>query len=379
MSDSEDEITMYEEVSEAKSIITTLVDDIYNDDSYQDYLKELETSETKGSVKKVENIKNTFSDIKVFNSNTEPLFLSQDIGIIIGTANVKAMIKNYNENEKVIGYIRIGGKILKKEFLTRYGIIRILLGNRTKLGEVFRGFIYKLLDHMVYNEIDKLKSIAREYTEENRELVADASQELSENIQHYKELYDLEYKTRIELENEQSFNEMYIEQLKLEKKRIMDKLNERKYDDSQDDTTVALEIVKKKYMKEFSIYLAKPDILNNLFTGIKSPYDGKREGYLLENYLNNYDFLVKTIELGADVNDDDIYYLTVGYGTNSIKDSIVIATDFVFDKNKFNQLVEILKTECDTYTISKTKNTASNYIFKTSVEHIKLVTRNIIL
>jgi hypothetical protein len=100
------ELVKYDQLNEAKSILSTIVETIYHDDKYQGFLEELNESDAKGSTKKLENIKKTFINIRVFGSTVQPLFLANDIGIIIGASNVKNMIKNYNNDEKITGLIQ---------------------------------------------------------------------------------------------------------------------------------------------------------------------------------------------------------------------------------------------------------------------------------
>ncbi|MGL5934540.1 MAG: hypothetical protein ACRCZI_02840 [Cetobacterium sp.] len=394
----------YEEVPEAKNIVSTLVDNILLDDSYQDYLKDLAVSDAKGSSKKLENIKKTFATIKVFNSTTEPLFLSKDIGIIIGASNIKTMIKNYNSTEKVSGIVILNGKSYTAEFLTRHGIYRLLLTNRTKLSEVFRGFIYKLLDHMYYNEFEKLNKIIKEFTTENKELVKEASDELSGGIENYTHIHALEMQQYVERIND---NIYMIEKLEAEKQTILKRFKNYRSDLDNDESVQMNRILKNKYLKEITIWLVNPATLDKLFRGVKSPYSFAPEKLFLEDYGANFDFLVKSIASGSKTHDDVLFYLNITYNPNkedieSLKqkaltfgteiqtdtltvkkeqfpDDYPIAYDHVFDKNSLTTIVDILKNECEHYQISKTKKSPNNFIFKTSIEHIKSVTERIIL
>ena len=85
---------IFKELNEVQSIVGTLVENIYNDDSYQEYLNELQENDSVTSTKKAQNIKQTFTDLRVFNTHSEPLFLANDIGVIIGASNVNQMVKN---------------------------------------------------------------------------------------------------------------------------------------------------------------------------------------------------------------------------------------------------------------------------------------------
>ena len=391
MSDDSDneEITILNQVKSVQTIIGTLVENIYHDESYQEYLKELEDSDAKGSNKKVINIKQTFADLKVFNTNREPLFLANDIGIIIGASNIKTMIKNYSEVEKITGYITDSrGRISKKQLLTKHGVYRILLTNRSKLSDVFRGFIYKLIDHMIDNELNTLQNIIKEFSNENPVLVSEAIQELDINTRHYQELYEIEKRERIEVETALSFNEMYIEQLKQEKVNIFSKIDSRNDDLKLDETHQALELLKKKYFSQFSISLVHPQILDKVFDE-KSQYDIENEAFILDAYKDNFSFTVMSYDLNKKINTEELFYMVLTMKPAKSKaaseveesknnDYVEVATDYVADKKIFVNLIETLKTECDFYQIPK-KKSATAFIFKTTIDHIQMINRNLIL
>lgn len=388
---------IFKELNEVQSIVGTLVENIYNDDSYQEYLNELQENDSVTSTKKAQNIKQTFTDLRVFNTHSEPLFLANDIGVIIGASNVNQMVKNYTATEKISGHIiDHKGRTSKKIFLTKHGIYRILFNSKTKLAEVFRGFIYKLIDHMFYNENTTLKKIIKIYAADNKELVVESILELNNNVEKYQTLYEEEQKERIELEISNTYNEMYIKQLKNEKDNILDKLDDIQYGDDIDETVVALEFLKKKFLKEFTISLVYPSILDEIFNAKKSPYDLINEKYTLNAYKNNFNFIVDRYHRDAKISPEDTFYLNVAYKALDKSDkvlgkddkddkedkddndeSVPVASDYVMDRKKFAELIEILKVECDVYQSSKSKK-ISSIIFKTSIEHIKLVARNIL-
>lgn len=386
----EEDIPVFRELNEVQSIVGTLVENIYNDDAYQEYLNELDASDVKNSAKKVANIKNTCSTIRAFNNVNNPLFLAHDIGVIIGATNVNQMIKNYTDSEKMTGHILDHkGRNVKKTFLTRHGVYRILFNNKTKLAEVFRGFIYKLVDHMVYYENDKLRDIIKQYASENKDLINESILELNENLSKYKELYEEEKQECHRLETAQVYSEMYIKQLKIDKDNILDKLDDRRYGEDADEISLALDILKKKFLKEFTISLVNPILLDDVFDKSKKKITPRHETIIYDNYKSNYDFLVKSFEKNKKINTEDILYISLSYGTpdkgdkvdkveTDNKDYVHVASDYVMDKKKFSELLDILKTDCDTYQLPKSKK-ISTIIYKTTIEYIQLVARNILV
>jgi prophage antirepressor-like protein len=389
---------VYKPIEEVQSIVSSLVENIYNDESYQDYLTDLKGSNE--NTKKLDTISKTFTDIQVFNTNADPLFLASDIGIILGVSSVNTMIKNYSTTEKINGMLIINGKPTKKIFLTRYGVYRIMFNNRSKLSDVFRAFIYKLLDYMESNGKDLSREIMTEINVEHPELVGEAMDEYK--LERYKQLYELECNERKlleltiennyslykeiedkkkEVEIEQTYNIMYIEQLKQEKNNMLDKIYNIKEDADLDEAVIALEFMKKKFFKEFTISLVKPELLSDVFSAKNSPYEVSEEDYVYNRYTKDFNFIMKVFDINQRINEDEIYYLTLALKTTAKKDisdkEIYITSDYIYDKAKFAELLELLKTECDYYQYPGSRK-ISKYIYKVSIEYIRSIVKSMI-
>lgn len=391
----ESSLTVFEPISEVKNIISTLVENIYNEEVYQNYLQDLEESSETGE-KKAERIKKTFSTIRVFNSNSDPLFLARDIGIILGVSNINAMIKNYNSSEMKVGLLDAKTKMSKKYFLTRHGVYRVLFNNRTKLSEVFRGFIYKLIDHMLNYEVDKLKGIINEFTKENPDLVKESIIELNDNFKKYKEMYEKEridrerwelqsqkeYTLRQQAEDERNeaeiendYNSMYIKQLKEEKYDTLERIYKIKYDNAvYDDNELIINELKKKYLKEFYIHLVHPDIIDKI-KEIDTENEDERK--FIEKYKFEYEFNAKIIEQYKQIDLEDLLFIRVSFKKEENDKFLYMTSDYVYDKTQYQKLIEILKTDEEYYTLSK--KTTCDIVFKTTVENIKSAAKSLLV
>jgi hypothetical protein len=376
----------YKKVEVGQSIINTLIENIYNDESYQEYMKELEEADTKVSNKKLKNIKQTFENICIYNNNAEPLFLARDIGNIINASNITVMIKNYTHTEKVTKIIEDkSGKKKEFVFLTKHGLYRVLLTNRTKLSDLFRGFIYKLLDHMFSHEINKMRNFIAEVIREHPELAAASMKELDHDIKTYREMYYDENNRRIELENlnvsldmANNFNKMYIVQLKNEKSHIMDRMRARDIDESMEADRVALETVKKKYMKEVFIYLVKPELLEkHIFSGKINESFINNGIYMHDEYISCFPFYLKMLDQQVAFNSEEYYYLYVVFKKldSDNQDYVYLGSEFVYDKDKFAELVKALTTDCDYYNPGAKANKI-NFIYRTTINTIKNLVRD---
>lgn len=388
-------LKIFEPINEVENIISTLVENIYNEDAYQAYLQDLEGSSETGE-KKAERIKKTFSTIRVFNSNSDPLFLAKDIGIILGVSNINSMIKHFNSSEMRIGLLDAKTKLSKKYFLTRHGIYRVLFNNRTKLSEVFRGFIYKLIDHMLNYEVDKLKGIINEFTLENPDLVKESIIELNDNFKKYKQLYEKELyekekwelqatkentllkqleseKNEVEIEN--MYNNMYIKQLKEEKMDAFERIYKIKYDNAvYDDNELIINDLKKKFLKEVYIYIVHPDVIKKLKD---IDLENKDEREFLEKYSFEYEFNEKILDRYKQIDIEDLLFLKVSFKKEENDKFLYMNSDYLYDKDQYQKLIDTLKNEVETYTINK--RTPYEIIFKTSIEYIRSVIKSLLV
>lgn len=399
------QFNIYEPLEEVQSIVSTLVENIYHDSSYQDYLKDLKDSDTTITNKKLDAISKTFTDIQVFNTNKNPLFLLNDIGIILGVSNISAMVKNYTEIEKITGILVINNKPIKKIFLTKNGVYRIMFNNRSKLSNIFRAFIYKLLDHMEINGKDLTRELMNEIHSENPEMINEAITEYNDNLARYKQLYESELMQKEmleltitnnnilfkdiedeknEIEIKQNYNIMYIEQLKKEKRMAFEKIYNIKEDNNMDSTVVALEFMKKKFFKEFTISLVHPSIMSEVFKSKKFPVC---VDYTADQYDSEFAFIMMIFNQSNRISDEEIFYLTVQLkGTEkesplkhceSCKE-VLVASDYIIDKTKFSEMIEIMKSECTHFYMPGSRKGSNNLIYQISIEHIKSIAKTFI-
>ena len=96
---------IYKEIPKSKNIILTLLKSLNDNKLFQSQVKKLSISDKQIDRKKSEAITNTIQNIKVFNPKTKPLFLAKDIGILMGISQINYLIRKFEPEEKVIGYI----------------------------------------------------------------------------------------------------------------------------------------------------------------------------------------------------------------------------------------------------------------------------------
>lgn len=67
----------------------------------------------------------------------------------MGVSNLAARLKDFTDEEKVTGILKGTTSHRETEFLTRYGIYRLAFTSRNAIGEIFKKFLYKVIDYMI--------------------------------------------------------------------------------------------------------------------------------------------------------------------------------------------------------------------------------------
>ena len=381
-------IQIYQPIDEVKSIISEFLNNVYNNEAYKEYLKSLEDD---GSHKKVEKIKTTFDNIKLYNTNTEPLFIARDIGVLLGVSNINTTIKNYTCEEKIEGYIETYDKPKKKVmFLTRHGLYRLLFNNKTSLSNIFRKFVYKLLDDVIKHNTEKVLSILNEITREDPTLISESITEMHQNVNKYKALYELEqqermkyYSKNLELNNERNelklekmFQEIKIDELSKQNDFMISKINSA-YE--YDDTESIVNILKHKYMKKVGISMVNPNLVLQILEREKNNEDfdfNFEKTQIYDPYVKLFEFVKKF--KNESIYKNEIMYLHLSFNPKDDCEKYTHITNvYVYDKNKYSELIDTMLEECDYFKITAKKST-NDYIFRTNVDHISIIAENMI-
>ena len=96
---------IYKSIPNTENILSTLINNINRDEIFQKNVNRLANSSDENEIKKADIIKSTIQNIKVYNTKKNPLFLAKDIGILLGISTVNIVVKKFEKEEKIIGYI----------------------------------------------------------------------------------------------------------------------------------------------------------------------------------------------------------------------------------------------------------------------------------
>ena len=285
---------VYDVIPESKNIIMTLVSSINNDETFQKNVNKLSESENPNEQKKALLINHTIKKIQVFNTKINPLFLAKDIGILMGISQINYLIRKFEPEEKIDGYITKNNKTKKVIFLTRHGIYRCFFVSRSPLARVFRKFICNLIDHMIENEAELIQKISMKFQNENEKLIKQGMDNLQNKLTDLETKYleeqqkaltleiqcEEEQKKRIETEKENvemdslnAFNMMHIEQLKKEKMDCINQIQTIREnviaEDAESIDVIELRLLKEKFMKPLYIYILHPVYFKKLLKNKK--------------------------------------------------------------------------------------------------------------
>lgn len=421
---------VYDVIPESKNIIMTLVSSINNDETFQKNVNKLSESENPNEQKKALLINHTIKKIQVFNTKINPLFLAKDIGILMGISQINYLIRKFESEEKIDGYITKNNKTKKVIFLTRHGIYRCFFASRSPLARVFRKFICNLIDHMIENEAELIQKISMKFQNENEELINQGMDDLRNKLTDIETKYleeqqkaltleiqcEEEQKKRIETEKENleidslnAFNMMHIEQLKKEK---MDCINQIQVirenviaEDAESIDVIELRLLKEKFMKPLYIYILHPvyfkkllknkkktltttnntttttimenitisdeDSDNNDTSTIGEETNLNKINSLIEDttYDNNFTNIFAKDDIY--IEPDEILYFYFGFGRNIAKKNkiILVNTQWVVNKKHYLNTLKSLHENCSTLFLQKTQ------LYKTSLDEISDVIR----
>jgi prophage antirepressor-like protein len=411
---------IYKEIPKSKNIILTLLKSLNDNKLFQSRVKKLSVSDKQTERKKSEAITNTIHNIKVFNTKTKPLFLAKDIGILMGISQINYLIRKFEPEEKIIGYITKNNKTKKVIFLTRHGIYSCFFASRSPLAKLFKKFICNLIDHMVENESEIIEKLSIKFQTENPKLIEQGIKDLENKSIELEQKYIEErqksqlleeqcideQKKRLETEDEKteidilnSYNMMHIQQLKKDKDQYITHIKTIKenivLEDSESINLMELRLLKEKFMKPMYVYILHPDYFKKLLKHkirddekdiqdsdsddpdvARSPVDDKtgqteimRQMLTDDTYKTNFDNIFSKDEIY--IEPDEILYFYFSFARNVAKKDklVLINTQWIANKKHFIGVMESLDKNSSVMILNKYQ------LFKTSIEEVGDVVR----
>ena len=405
------EISTYKELPHTKNILSSLIENVNNDILFQKYVNKLQLSKESSDNKKACMLRGTMESIRVFGSASNPLFLATDVGILMGISHVHLLIKKFEQDEKVMGYMELpNGKTKKIIFLTKLGVYRCFFASRSPLAKLFRKFIVNLVDHVISYESDLLKKISDKFQVDNPELIENGINDLYEKLDTYQNKYieeknkidDLSIKYKeikqenMELDIAGNKNMMYIEQLKTEKHNYLSRIKHMQEvcEDENSIDIVENKLMREKYLRPIYLYIFYPTYLKSLLVSAinRAEKEEKKEEKKeeqsesdsdddesknianiksllkdIKSYEKNFTYMTSE-QHNERLLQDEILYYYIGFSAIKTKENKLICVNKqrVMNKTHFDKTIEELKKISTYITLNSNK-----VLFKTSIEEVK--------
>lgn len=95
-------------------------------------------------------------NIEIYGTYETPLFKANDIGTMLVMKNVREIIKNYNNKQKLgVSLTDAIGRLQETNMLTEQGLYKILMRSRKPIAEEFQDWVCELIKQIRLNS-DKL-------------------------------------------------------------------------------------------------------------------------------------------------------------------------------------------------------------------------------
>lgn len=297
--------------------------------------------EVKGSANIVDlvarNINPIYSVLKIYGSADIPYYSANEVGQLLEIKNIDQTIKQFTSRECIVTRVKGFDKPLK--LLTEHGLYRILFINKTPVGEVFREFVYMVLDKLKQQRVVHLNDVQTDMQQKFSVELQNATNylqlkvqnlelEIMSNAKTLRKTFELAHRKEQESADlAQHMQHLSAKLITLEERLLRYELRET-VDPTSDEAL--LEYLKAKYMKiKIFIYLmpSRDD----------SDY--------------NYDYKIYNIYNTPD--DYDVMYYRLSRSDTCVRGRIVKEL-FLEAENQFVELKNLLNNDCmpqgqDTY------------------------------
>lgn len=145
-----------------------------------------ELKDTKSIIDLVaKNTNTSFAILKIYGSTEIPLYSAHEIAQLIEIKNIDRELKHFGPRECVYAKVRdANGSEKAMKLLTEHGLYRIMFINRTPVGEVFREFVYMVLDKLKSQRIVQLENVQDDMKKHFAAEIANATQYLQTKVQN---------------------------------------------------------------------------------------------------------------------------------------------------------------------------------------------------
>ena len=94
------------------------------------------------------NSNNLHTEIIIKGTSDKPLFRASDIGIVLEISQIRSVIRDFNETEKVVHSMHTHGGTQEVTFLTAKGLYKVLFKSRKPIAEQFQNWVCDVIEEI---------------------------------------------------------------------------------------------------------------------------------------------------------------------------------------------------------------------------------------
>jgi prophage antirepressor-like protein len=137
-------------------------------------------------VVKAFNSNNLHTEIVIKGSHTDPLFRASDVGVALDIANIRSVIRDFSETEKVVHTMDTLGGTQHVTFLTEKGLFKILFKSRKPIAEKFQNWVCDVIKEIRLNGVYDLQKQLEQQKTEMQQLEDKKTQEYNLKLEKQK-------------------------------------------------------------------------------------------------------------------------------------------------------------------------------------------------
>ncbi len=120
-------------------------------------------------------------NIEILNDSEYPLYKASDVGTVLGISNISEIIKSFSSKEKIVIQVDISESTVNVDFLTSYGLYRILFISEDPISKEFR---MKMFDKIYYELNNPRKKMykRRVYYDQNCVILNEISWSVNDDV-----------------------------------------------------------------------------------------------------------------------------------------------------------------------------------------------------
>jgi len=303
-------------------------------------------------VVKAFNSNNLHTEIVIKGTYDKPLFRASDIGNVLEMSNIRVIINNFNETEKVVHSMNTLGGEQDVTFLTEKGLYKVLFKSRKPIAEKFQNWVCEIITEIRLNgkyelekQLEQAKNEIVQIEEKNKKTVDEKVLREREQmlLREYGNIGSVFYIIKVKTNADGT----YVVKVGESRKGVQGRYNEHKYNYEE---ALLLDCFSVDNSKDFeSFILSHEHIKFNKVTDL--PNHEKCNELLLIGKKLTYKMLLDIVNTNIKKFDNNIKYLLVENET--LKNVIASSKQMQEQYNYTLEIKELLNTQKEMMKIIK--------------------------